>query len=201
MSKITMTLGELQKHGIVPTAEEFFGGEPPSPTITDLDVAHYVLLRKENELEWQQEKRRIVPFINNIADLVKTQTDEKVLVEHRYPEFHECGDCGGYGPHFFAVRLRPSNIAMTRLGKILRRRSVLLIAVDEHKLGDPNKWVKIAVSRFLKKNLRNHILNYALAHLKKHAGVPQDNFRSQIGFGYNFGMINWCVRSTRLLKR
>jgi hypothetical protein len=149
--------------------------------------------------EWRQTKIQWMFVVRELAANISALVGIPISVEYAAPERHHIADAFGYGPHFFALRGEAGNPRMNRLGQILGKRTVLLLALDDPR-ESPNQWVNTAVSRFVRTEMREPLLAASLAHLKKSISVEPDHYRRQFGFGSNFGCIYLCSKETKALR-
>ena len=175
----------------MPTCEEVLGPH------------HYSLfsrLQGKFQETLKKDKQKLSPVIESIANRLTSELGIALEIVHSYPVFHETGDTGGYGPHVFAIKTSKNNHGLQDFsGRLVRRRTVALVSVGDSTKG-ANRWVKIAVASHLRKSLQNMILKTIESCLKECLDIPEDQYRTQVGFGHNFALLNWTPRRARELR-
>jgi len=177
--------------------------EHPTPAQV-LGPMHYQNFMKLMALEltkWQSQRQTLAPIIQDLTQQLEPFTGDKLTIEYHPPETHHIGDTCGDGSHLFFLRLPKDSQTMKPLPRLLQRRTAVIIAVDD--LSEPwgNAWVQVAVTKSLRRPVRDQVLALASEYVRRHiTAAAGTKYESHLGFSTNIGQINYCGLRTQLLQ-
>ena len=176
-----------------------FANPTPEEVMGSFHAAQFRALSHQQAMRDDEVRSVFQPIVSELIPVVAGffPAGTAFDVEYLPPAFIAAGDAWGDTSHCFALRLKHPGVWPRFLPRIFRRRTILVVAIDDP-AKSPNNWLNLAISHSVDWFSASRMMPRVLMSLSHHLDVPADRMRVQIGFGGNFALLNYSMKGLAL---
>lgn len=129
---------------------------------------------------YEKTRQRLEPLVTKLVPIVQQccfSHCPEMTVAYLPPHFIDFGDCYCYSAHYFAIRLKDYRGWSCFLPRLLHRRTVLLVGIDDVRNGN---WLRLSVSNFVPSHERESLFSQVIASLAP-VGISAEWTQTQVG--------------------